>query len=130
LLSDVQKLMDGKRRGLFSPTRMECGLRFGYQTSKLEAEANSKRQDEPEEFGAFLLQAFNECARFRRRMHDLCGVVRAEWATLMTALREAGYHWSSTIYMEKGQPCAARKDYQPYEPIWYGWAGGERAFAR
>jgi DNA modification methylase len=40
----------------------------------------------------------------------------------MPALREAGYHWSSTVIWAKDSLVLSRKDYHTqYEPLWYGW---------
>jgi DNA modification methylase len=48
-----------------------------------------------------------------------------EWPTVDGSLREAGFHWSSTIVWVKDQFVLTRKDYHAqYEPIWYGWNGG------
>ncbi len=45
-----------------------------------------------------------------------------EWPTIDNALREANYHWSSTIIWAKDQLVMSRKDYHTqYEPLWYGW---------
>jgi DNA modification methylase len=45
-----------------------------------------------------------------------------EWGTAMSAMRDAGYHWSSTIIWAKDSHVISRKDYHTqYEPIWYGW---------
>jgi DNA modification methylase len=45
-----------------------------------------------------------------------------EWGNLMLALKETGYHWSSTIIWKKDSLVLSRKDYHTqYEPIWYGW---------
>ena len=45
-----------------------------------------------------------------------------EWGNLMLSLKEAGYHWSSTIIWAKDKLIFSRKDYHTqYEPIWYGW---------
>jgi DNA modification methylase len=53
-----------------------------------------------------------------------------EWANLMTATREAGYHWSSTIIWAKNSHVISRKDYHTqYEPIWYGWLDGSPRLA-
>jgi DNA modification methylase len=49
-----------------------------------------------------------------------------EWPTIDRSLREAGFHWSSTIIWAKDRPVLSRKDYHTqYEPIWYGWKEGE-----
>jgi DNA modification methylase len=45
-----------------------------------------------------------------------------EWPTIDKALREKGFHWSSTIIWVKDQLVLSRKDYHTqYEPLWYGW---------
>jgi DNA modification methylase len=45
-----------------------------------------------------------------------------EWGNLMLTLKEAGFHWSSTIIWAKDTLVLSRKDYHTqYEPIWYGW---------
>ena len=50
-----------------------------------------------------------------------------EWGSVMTAMKECGYHWSSTIIWAKNSLVLSRKDYHTqYEPIWYGWLEGEK----
>ncbi len=45
-----------------------------------------------------------------------------EWPIIDGALRDAGFHWSSTIIWAKDRLVMSRKDYHTqYEPIWYGW---------
>jgi DNA modification methylase len=45
-----------------------------------------------------------------------------EWPVIDKALRDQGYHWSSTIIWMKDQLVLSRKDYHTqFEPIWYGW---------
>ena len=45
-----------------------------------------------------------------------------EWPTIDRNLREAGFHWSSTIIWAKDRLVLSRKDYHTqYEPLWYGW---------
>jgi DNA modification methylase len=45
-----------------------------------------------------------------------------EWPVIDQSLRDAGFHWSSTIIWNKDHPVLSRKDYHTkYEPIWYGW---------
>jgi DNA modification methylase len=45
-----------------------------------------------------------------------------EWPVIDRNLREAGFHWSSTIIWAKDRLVLSRKDYHTqYEPIWYGW---------
>ena len=48
-----------------------------------------------------------------------------EWGSLMPALADNGFHWSSTIIWNKDKLVLSRKDYHTrYEPIWYGWKDG------
>ena len=55
-----------------------------------------------------------------------CVMGASEWPAIDKALREGGFHWSSTIIWAKDQLVMSRKDYHTqYEPIWYGW--NERA---
>lgn len=45
-----------------------------------------------------------------------------EWPTIDKALRDKGFHWSSTIIWAKDQLVLSRKDYHTqFEPLWYGW---------
>lgn len=45
-----------------------------------------------------------------------------EWPVVDKCLRQAGFHWSSTIIWAKDRLVLSRKDYHTqYEPIWYGW---------
>lgn len=48
-----------------------------------------------------------------------------EWPSIDKGLRDAGFHWSSTIIWVKDSLVLSRKDYHTqYEPIWYGWNDG------
>jgi hypothetical protein len=57
-----------------------------------------------------------------------CIMGASEWPAIDKALRNAGFHWSSTIIWAKDTLVLSRKDYHTqYEPIWYGWkADGPR----
>lgn len=45
-----------------------------------------------------------------------------EWPTIDRALRQAGFHWSSTLIWVKDHAVLSRKDYHTrFELIWYGW---------
>lgn len=45
-----------------------------------------------------------------------------EWPVIDKALRDQGFHWSSTIVWAKDQLVLSRKDYHTqFEPLWYGW---------
>lgn len=48
----------------------------------------------------------------------------SEWPVMDSAMRDAGFHWSSTIIWYKDKFVIGRRDYHSqYEPIWYGWNG-------
>ena len=48
----------------------------------------------------------------------------SEWPVVDGALRDSGFHWSSSIIWVKDQFVIGRRDYHSqYEPIWYGWNG-------
>ena len=48
-----------------------------------------------------------------------------EWPVIDKALRDQGFHWSSTIVWIKDQLVLSRKDYHTqFEPLWYGWKEG------
>ena len=50
---------------------------------------------------------------------------------LDSALRGAGFHWSSTIIWVKQRFVLGHSQYhRRYEPIWYGWRGGSRSSFR
>jgi DNA modification methylase len=54
-----------------------------------------------------------------------CVMGPSEWPAVDKALREGGFHWSSTIIWVKDSLVLSRKDYHTkYEPIWYGWKDG------
>jgi len=82
----------------------------------------------PEQFYTFLLSAFKAMATVSEAGCMAYVVMSAqEWESVMRAMREAGYHWSSTIIWSKESHVISRKDYHTqYEPIWYGWLAGEK----
>lgn len=46
----------------------------------------------------------------------------SEWPVVDGALRDCGFHWSSSIIWVKDSFVIGRRDYHSkYEPIWYGW---------
>jgi DNA modification methylase len=57
-----------------------------------------------------------------------CVMSAQEWPVIDAGLRDAGFHWSSTVIWVKDTLVISRKDYHTqYEPIWYGWnADGPR----
>ena len=81
-----------------------------------------------EDFYQFLSAAFKAMASVSEPGAMTYVVMSAqEWGSVMGAMREAGYHWSSTIIWAKDSLVLSRKDYHTqYEPIWYGWLEGEK----
>mgnify|MGYP000444915562 FL=1 len=128
-LPDVRLLMDGKKaRFVFTdpPWNVDYGSDTRHPSWKPRQILNDRMSTE--EFGAFLLRAFN-CMREVSEAGCMTYVVMSaqEWGNVMNALREAGYHWSSTIIWKKDSLVLSRKDYHTqYEPIWYGWLEGTR----
>ena len=80
-----------------------------------------------EDFHEFLLSAFKAMAGVSEPGAMAYVVMSAqEWGSVMTAMKDAGYHWSSTIIWAKDSLVLSRKDYHTqYEPIWYGWLEGD-----
>jgi len=128
-LPDVRLLMGGKKaRFVFTdpPWNVDYGSDARHPSWKPRQILNDGMSTE--EFGAFLLRAFN-CMREVSEPGCMTYVVMSaqEWGNVMNALREAGYHWSSTIIWAKDSLVLSRKDYHTqYEPIWYGWLEGTR----
>jgi DNA modification methylase len=81
-----------------------------------------------EDFYKFLFSAFKAMSSVSDPGAMTYVVMSAqEWGSVMTAMKEAGYHWSSTIIWAKDRLVLSRKDYHTqYEPIWYGWLDGEK----
>ena len=75
-----------------------------------------------EDFKDFMLKVFTTMSKVSEPGCMTYVVMSAqEWGSLMDALREVGYHWSSTIIWKKDSLVLSRKDYHTqYEPIWYG----------
>ncbi len=79
-----------------------------------------------EDFRLFLTKTF-ACMADALVVGGMAYVVMSaqEWGSLMPALSENGFHWSSTIIWNKDRLVLSRKDYHTrYEPIWYGWKDG------
>ena len=125
---DVHKLMDGgKARVVFTdpPWNVDYGSDAKHPSWKSRQILNDKMSTE--QFGAFLLAAF-KCMADVSEPGCMTYVVMSaqEWGNVMPAMREAGYHWSSTIIWAKDSLVLSRKDYHTqYEPLWYGWLEGE-----
>ena len=123
-VDDVRKLMDGsKSKIIFTdpPWNVDYGSDAKHPSWKARQILNDKMSTE--QFGAFLLSAF-QCMAAVSEPGCMTYVVMSaqEWGNIMPAMREAGFHWSSTIIWAKDSLVLSRKDYHTqYEPIWYGW---------
>ncbi len=127
-LEDVATLMGGKRARMVF-TDPPWNVDYGGSTHpswKNRQILNDKMS--ADEFYKFLLSAFKAMAGVSEPGAMTYVVMSAqEWGSVMTAMKEAGYHWSSTIIWAKDSLVLSRKDYHTqYEPIWYGWLGGEK----
>jgi DNA modification methylase len=124
----VSKLMDGKKaRMVFTdpPWNVDYGG-AAHPSWKQRQIMNDKMSTD--DFYAFLLGAFHAMAEVSESGAMVYVVMSAqEWGSVMGAMKEAGYHWSSTIIWAKDSLVLSRKDYHTqYEPIWYGWLEGEK----
>ena len=128
-VEDVKILMDGsKARCVFTdpPWNVDYGADAKHPSWKSRQILNDKMSTE--QFGAFLLAAFKAMASASEPgCMTYIAMSAQEWSNVMTAMREAGYHWSSTIIWAKDSLVLSRKDYHTqYEPLWYGWLEGKR----
>ncbi len=128
-LDDVKLLMDNKKTRLVftdPPWNVDYGSDTKHPSWKPRTILNDKMSTE--DFGAFLLQAFS-CMKAVSETGCMTYIVMSgqEWGNLMNAMRELGFHWSSTIIWKKDSLVLSRKDYHTqFEPIWYGWLDGTR----
>lgn len=127
-IADVATLMDGaKAKMVFTdpPWNVDYGgsTRPSWKNRQI---LNDKMSTE--DFHKFLLAAFKAMAGVSEPGAMTYVVMSAqEWGSVMIAMKEAGYHWSSTIIWAKDSLVLSRKDYHTqYEPIWYGWLEGEK----
>ena len=128
---DVRDLMAGeKARCVFTdpPWNVDYGGDKNHPSWKSRQILNDKMS--AEKFGAFLLAAFqNMAAASEPGAMTFVAMSAQEWSNVMAAMREAGYHWSSTIIWAKDSLVLSRKDYHTqYEPLWYGWLDGKRLY--
>lgn len=127
-IGEVAKLMDGaKARMVFTdpPWNVDYGGN-SHPSWKQRQILNDKMSTE--EFYNFLFSTFKAMASVCAPGAMTYVVMSAqEWGNVMNAMRENGFHWSSTIIWAKDTLVLSRKDYHTqYEPIWYGWLEGEK----
>jgi len=128
----VAKLMDGKKaRMAFTdpPWNVDYGG-AAHPSWKQRQILNDKMSTE--DFYKFLLLAFKAMASVSEPGATAYVVMSAqEWGNLMPVMKEAGYHWSSTIIWVKDTFVLSRKDYNTqFEPIWFGWLEGAARLCR
>lgn len=124
---DIDKLMGGAQADLIF-TDPPWNVNYGADMDEFNAQGYRPRQimndhKEPEEWRKFT-QAF--CSALFRASKPGCPIYcvmsAQEWPIIDASLREAGFHWSSSIIWAKDRLVLSRKDYHTqYEPIWYGW---------
>ncbi|SPF40768.1 DNA methylase N-4/N-6 domain protein [Candidatus Desulfosporosinus infrequens] len=126
-LEDVSLLMDGhKARQVFTDPPWNVDYGGGSHPSWKPDRQILNDSMSAEDFKDFMLKIFTTMSAVSEPGCMTYVVMSAqEWGSLMEALREAGYHWSSTIIWKKDSLVLSRKDYHTqYEPIWYGWLEG------
>jgi len=127
--ADVLRLMDGeKARCVFTdpPWNVDYGSDTRHPSWKPRQILNDNMS--AEKFGSFLASAF-KCMAAVSEPGCMTYVVMSaqEWGNVMSAMRGAGYRWSSTIIWAKDSFVLSRKDYHTqYEPVWYGWLGPDK----
>ena len=129
-LDDVNVLMDGqKARQVFTDPPWNVAYSGSNHPSWKPGRQILNDDMSTEDFKEFMLKIFTTMSAVSEPGCMTYVVMSAqEWGSLMDAIREAGYHWSSTIIWKKDSLVLSRKDYHTqYEPIWYGWLeGGSR----
>lgn len=128
-IDDINGLANGeKARLVFTdpPWNVDYGADAKHPSWKPRQILNDKMTTE--QFREFLLKAFI-CMKTVCETGCMTYIVMSaqEWGSLMNVMKEAGFHWSSTIIWKKDTLVLSRKDYHTqYEPIWYGWLEGTR----
>lgn len=125
---DVETLMADMRADMVF-TDPPWNVNYGAGTEKMPYRTRTITNDSmtTEDFKNFMLSVFQNMNQFSKDGCMTYVVMSAqEWGNLMLTLKEAGYHWSSTIIWKKDTLVLSRKDYHTqYEPIYYGWKEGE-----
>ncbi len=126
-LEDIEVLMDGKKaRQVFTDPPWNVDYGGSSHPSWKPGRQILNDSMSTDDFKDFMLNVFKAMSKVSEAGCMTYVVMSAqEWGGLMDALREAGYHWSSTIIWRKDSLVLSRKDYHTqYEPIWYGWLEG------
>ena len=124
----VDKLMDGQKASLVL-TDPPWNVAYGTNLAGNNAQGYKVREIMNDDFHTTkewedFLAGFASCmvAATLPGCPLYCVMGASEWPAIDKALRESGFHWSSTIIWAKDSLVLSRKDYHTqYEPIWYGW---------
>jgi DNA modification methylase len=123
----VEKLMDGQKASLVvtdPPWNVAYGTNLannaqGYKAREIMND-NFSTTKEWEDFLTGVTSCIDAVTLSGCPLYCVMGA--SEWPAIDKALRDAGFHWSSTIIWAKDTLVLSRKDYHTqYEPIWYGW---------
>ncbi len=123
---EMDVLMDGKQADVVftdPPWNVDYGADEKHPSWKARQIMNDNMSTE--EFRQFMVGAYT-CMKAAVKPGAMVYVVMSaqEWGSMMQAMAECGFHWSSTVIWCKDHPVLSRKDYHTrYEPLWYGWEG-------
>jgi DNA modification methylase len=132
---EVMKTLMGKHKAELLFTDPPWNVAYGtskHPTYKKRAILNDDMTDEK---WAEFVQGFCKAFKDNTKPGAPAYIVMSpqEWPSLDKGMRDAGFHWSSTIIWVKDQLVLSRKDYHtqyepiwnghngPMDPIWYGW---------
>ena len=125
ILADVEKVLDG---GLADMVFCDPPYNVNYGATMKDKLRGTNRTIANDNLGAdfaqFLLDACTQMVTVCKGGIYIC-MSSSEMATLQTAFRAAGGHWSTFVIWAKNTFTMGRSDYQrQYEPILYGWKEG------
>lgn len=126
-LDAVGRMMDGARADMVF-TDPPWNVNYGgsdHPSWKTEGRKILNDHMDPEQWLEFVTGFCGTLAAFTESGAALYMVMSAqEWPVVDQCLRDAAFHWSSTIIWAKDRLVLSRKGYHTqYEPIWYGWNG-------
>ena len=129
ILADVEKVLDG---GLADMVFCDPPYNVNYGATMKDKLRGTNRTIQNDNLGAdfaqFLLDACTAMVTVCKGGIYIC-MSSSEMATLQTAFRAAGGHWSTFVIWAKNTFTMGRSDYQrQYEPILYGWKEGADRF--
>ena len=122
----VEKLMDGQKASLVvtdPPWNVAYGTNLANNAQGYKQRTILNDSMSADAWAVFLNDIMSTIALVTLPGCPLyCVMGASEWPAVDKALRDSGFHWSSTIIWYKDQLVMSRKDYHTqYEPLWYGW---------